>query len=78
MEMVTGPDGSPRRFRWRGRWYTVLAVLFSWLEAAAWWRSSAGDVQAWRVEARRETGTSEGVYDVVRRGGSWDVRKVVD
>ena len=35
--IVRGDDG-PRDFVWRGRRYTVCAVLASWQERRAWWR----------------------------------------
>ena len=33
-----GSDDGPRDFVWRGRRYTVCAVLASWQERRAWWR----------------------------------------
>lgn len=38
-----GDDG-PRDFVWRGRRYTVCAVLASWQERRAWWRE-VGDLR---------------------------------
>lgn len=39
-----GNDGGPRDFVWRGRRYTVCAVLASWQERRAWWRE-VGDLR---------------------------------
>ena len=48
----TDPDGAPNWFSWRGRRYVVLAILFSWLEAAPWWRTrQTREWQVWRIEA---------------------------
>lgn len=71
------PDDAvrPARFRWRGHWYPVVAVLARWVEADAWWRSAvpAGpgavrqeaerpDRMLWRVEAG--SGVRSGIYDL--------------
>jgi hypothetical protein len=32
-------DDQPAEFRWRGRRYVIRAVLASWVETGAWWRS---------------------------------------
>jgi Family of unknown function (DUF6504) len=37
-------DDGPRDFVWRGRRYTVCAVLASWQERRAWWRE-VGDLR---------------------------------
>jgi hypothetical protein len=48
----TNADGAPNWFSWRGRRYVVLAILFSWLEAAPWWRArQTREWQVWRIEA---------------------------
>ena len=48
----TDTDGAPNWFSWRGRRYVVLAILFSWLEAAPWWRTrQTREWQVWRIEA---------------------------
>jgi hypothetical protein len=73
-------DGDPRDFVWRGRRYTVCAVLASWQERRAWWRE-VGDHPAvpgmpspqrrvWRVEARPPSGTA-GVFDLGRDDDRW-------
>lgn len=72
-------DG-PRDFVWRGRRYTVCAVLASWQERRAWWRE-VGDHLAvpgmpspqrrvWRVEARPPSGAA-GVFDLGRDDDHW-------
>ena len=89
--VVRGADGSrpvaaldgPRDFVWRGRRYTVCAVLDSWQERRAWWRE-VGDQptgpglpglpspqrRVWRVEARPPSGTA-GVFDLGRDDDHW-------
>lgn len=56
---------SPVRFRWRARWYRVVEVLATWVEATPWWRqftrrdsadpAAAGvrpiEQEVWRVAA---------------------------
>jgi hypothetical protein len=85
---VRGADGSrpasgadePRDFVWRGRRYTVCAVLDSWQERRAWWRE-VGDQptvpglpspqrRVWRVEARPPSGAA-GVFDLGRDDDHW-------
>lgn len=72
-------DG-PRDFVWRGRRYTVCAVLASWQERRAWWRE-VGDLtggaalpspqrRVWRVEARPPSGTA-GVFDLGLDDDRW-------
>ena len=60
MWVQSDSQGSPTRFRWRGRGYTVVAVLFSWLESAAWWRLASHDTHVWRVEASIDRIASRG------------------
>lgn len=78
-------DDGPRDFVWRGRRYTVCAVLASWQERRAWWRE-AGDRpgvpglehpglpspqrRVWRVEARPPSGAA-GVFDLGRDDDHW-------
>ena len=75
----TAVDG-PRDFVWRGRRYTVCAVLDSWQERRAWWRE-VGDQpsgpglpspqrRVWRVEARPPSGAA-GVFDLGRDDDHW-------
>jgi len=79
-------DG-PRDFVWRGRRYTVCAVLASWQERRAWWRE-VGDHRAvpgmpspqrwvWRVEARPPSGTA-GVFDLGRDDDHWVLLRAHD
>ena len=85
-----GNDGAPAVFCWRGRRYTVGAVVATWVEAMPWWvdrgygqRTAEHTAQrhVWRVEAAPRTGTS-GVYDLYRisRGGTaqWGLERVID
>ncbi|KRE63006.1 DUF6504 family protein [Nostocoides sp. Soil756] len=70
--------GGPRSFVWRGRRYTVCAVLDSWQERRAWWREvgdpgggpPATERRVWRVEACPPSGTT-GVFDLGRDDDHW-------
>ena len=89
MDMVYGEavdiqareDGRPTRFVWRGRLYTVRAILEYWvinLEGAEDPRSEPGqpDLEFWRVEARPGPGTTAGVYELRREAATnaWALR----
>lgn len=62
----TDTDGAPNWFSWRGRRYVVLAILFSWLEAAPWWRTrQTREWQVWRIEAADQaTQNNSGASDM--------------
>ena len=80
-------DEGPRDFVWRGRRYTVCAVLASWQERRAWWRE-VGDHptvpglpspgrRVWRVEARPPSGAA-GVFDLGRDDDHWILLRAHD
>jgi hypothetical protein len=81
--MVTGEDGEPAGFRWRGRRYAVRVIVATWVEALPWWRVDgvSGQRHVWRVEAAPRTGTV-GVYDLycTSRGDRrrWGMARVLD
>lgn len=92
IEVVTGADGEPAGFRWRGRRYAVRAIVAQWVEALPWWAGDlrvepvradgvSGQRHVWRVEAAPRTGTV-GVYDLYRtsRGDRprWGLERVLD
>ena len=86
VELVTGVDGgstAPTAFRWRGKRYRVVSVLGHWREDEGWWRRADGvptriePTDLWRVEARNGAPT-QGVYELVRRGGDWRLDRVWD
>jgi hypothetical protein len=83
IEMVTGEDGEPAGFRWRGRRYAVRVIVATWVEALPWWRvdGASGQRHVWRVEAAPRTGTV-GVYDLycTSRGDRrrWGMARVLD
>jgi hypothetical protein len=92
IEVLTGTDGVPAVFRWRGRRYAVTGVIAHWVEAVPWWRGETLDAGAggqrmvWRVEAAERAG-SRGVYELGREpleGGSgsvsdaWRLVRVLD
>lgn len=79
-------DGAPGRFCWRGRLYSVRAVLDHWKDAGRWWLAAAGSGPAvperefWRVEARRGRDFPTGVYDLCfeASSGRWSVARTHD
>jgi hypothetical protein len=81
----TDTDGAPNWFSWRGRRYVVLAILFSWLESAPWWRTrQTREWQVWRIEAadqaaqNNSTTQNSGVYDIATSDQRWFIRRVMD
>jgi len=74
-------DGRPTRFVWRGRLYTVRAILEHWVitrEGAEDPRSEPGqpDLEFWRVEAAPGPRTTAGVYELRREAATnaWALR----
>ena len=75
-------DGRPTRFVWRGRLYTVRAILEHWVisqEGMPDPRSEPGqpDLEFWRVEAAPGPGTTAGVYELRREAATnaWSLRR---
>jgi uncharacterized protein (UPF0128 family) len=71
-------DGRPTRFVWRGRLYTVSAILEHWVVNREWWRDPEAErgqpeLEFWRVEASE-------VYELRREAvaDSWTVRRGFD
>ena len=74
-------DGRPARFVWRGRLYTVRAILEHWVinrEVAQDPRSEPRrpDLEFWRVEAAPRPGATAGVYELRREAATnaWALR----
>jgi Family of unknown function (DUF6504) len=77
-------DGRPVRFVWRGRLYTVHAILEHWVINREWWQdpgasgSEAGlpELEFWRIEAAPGPGMTAGVYELRREAatGAWTLR----
>ena len=79
-------DGRPTRFVWRGRLYTVRAILEHWVINREWWRApgSAGErseeaapagwarpeLEFWRVEASSGPGMTAGIYELRREAAT--------
>jgi hypothetical protein len=75
-------DGRPVRFVWRGRLYTVRAILEHWIINREWWQDSGPgqpepsespgpepgqpELEFWRVEASPGQGMTAGVYELRR------------
>jgi Family of unknown function (DUF6504) len=63
-------DGKPARFVWRGRLYTVLAVLERWATSREWAAEQQSDAAApagrefWRVEASPGKNVPSAVYEL--------------
>ena len=69
-------DGRPARFVWRGRLYTVHAILEHWVINREWWQDPEAEpgqpeLEFWRVEASPGQGLLQGgrVVDRVSRHG---------
>jgi hypothetical protein len=78
-------DGRPSRFVWRGRLYTVRAILEHWVINREWWQepevpgSEPGqpELEFWRVEAAPGPGLTGAVYELRRETatGTWTLRR---
>jgi hypothetical protein len=78
-------DGRPVRYVWRGRLYTVRAILEHWVINRDWWREpgpepTRPEQEFWRVEASPGQGVPAGVYELRHEIASdaWTLRRVVD
>ena len=74
-------DGRPARFVWRGRLYTVRAILEHWVINREWWHDPEAEpgrpeLEFWRVEAAPGQGTTAGVYELRRDAATdaWTLR----
>jgi hypothetical protein len=79
-------DELPGQFCWRGRLYSIRAVLAHWKDAGQWWPAVAGsgpavpELEFWRVEAQRGRDFPAGIYDLCFEVGSgrWSVARTHD
>ena len=84
-------DGRPVRFVWRGRLYTVRAILEHWVINREWWQDPAApgglgvdpgqpELEFWRVEAAPGPGMTAGVYELRREVATdaWTLRLGID
>jgi Family of unknown function (DUF6504) len=74
-------DGRPVRFVWRGRLYTVRAILEHWVVNREWWQDPEAEpgrpeLEFWRIEAAPGQGMATEVYELRRDTGadSWTLR----
>jgi len=74
-------DGRPVRFVWRGRLYTVRAILEHWVINREWWHDPAAEpeqpeLEFWRVQAAPGPGMTAGVYELRREiaTDAWTLR----
>ena len=79
-------DGRPARFVWRGRLYSVRAILEHWVINREWWQdpplapmgSEPGqpELEFWRVEAAPGQGMTATVYELRRDAATdaWTLR----
>jgi hypothetical protein len=74
-------DGRPARFVWRGRLYTVGAILEHWVINREWWQDPEAEpgqpeLEFWRVEASPGQGMTAGVYELRRDAATdaWTLR----
>jgi hypothetical protein len=80
-------DGRPTRFVWRGRLYTVRAILEHWVINREWWREPANpgnpgvpgepELEFWRVEASAGQGMTPVVFELRRAAATtaWTLRQ---
>ncbi|MCL6451243.1 MAG: DUF6504 family protein [Acetobacteraceae bacterium] len=74
VQVVAGPEGRPRRFRWRRRWYAVSRVLDEWTDSGCWWEGE-GEKRFFRVETA--AGSMLELYRDVSTSG-WVLYRVYD
>ena len=77
-------DGRPARFVWRGRLYTVRAILEHWVISREWWQDPGGpgpepgqpELEFWRIEASPGKGLAAAFYELRREAasGAWMLR----
>jgi hypothetical protein len=74
-------DGRPVRFVWRGRLYTVRAILEHWVVNREWWHDPEAEpgrpeLEFWRVEAAPGQGLPAEVYELRRDAATdaWALR----
>ena len=74
-------DGRPARFVWRGRLYTVRAILEHWVINREWWQDPEAEpgrpeLEFWRVEAAPGQGMTATVYELRRDAATdaWTLR----
>src|SRR5580692_8911445 len=74
-------DGRPARFVWRGRLYTVGAILEHWVINREWWQDPEAEpgqpeLEFWRVEASPGQGMTASVYELRRDAATdaWTLR----
>ena len=74
-------DGRPARFVWRGRLYTVQAILEHWVINREWWQDPEAEpgqpeLEFWRVEASPGQGMTASVYELRRDAATdaWTLR----
>jgi Family of unknown function (DUF6504) len=74
-------DGRPARFVWRGRLYTVRAILEHWVINREWWQDPEAEpgrpeLEFWRVEAAPGQGMTAEVYELRRDAATdaWTLR----
>ncbi len=74
-------DGRPARFVWRGRLYSVRAILEHWVVSREWWQDPGAEpgqaeLEFWRVEASPGQGLAAEAYELRRdaAAGVWMLR----
>jgi hypothetical protein len=77
-------DGRPARFVWRGRLYTVRAILEHWVISREWWQDPGGpapepgqlELEFWRIEASPGQGMAAAFFELRREAasGAWMLR----
>ena len=74
-------DGRPARFVWRGRLYTVRAIIEHWVINREWWQDPEAEpgrpeLEFWRVEAAPGQGLTAEVCELRRDAATdaWTLR----
>jgi Domain of unknown function (DUF6504) len=74
-------DGRPTRFVWRGRLYTVRAIIEHWVINWEQWQQPGSEpgqpeLEFWRVEAAPGPGMTADVYELRREAAinAWTLR----
>ena len=85
IDVQSRDDGRPTRFVWRGRLYTVRAIVEHWVINKEWWQQPENEPRQpelvfWRVDASPGQGMAVGVFELRHdlSDGSWTLHRTAD